>query len=61
MNKLQDVIVDYLVGPFITGRPIDREDLASLLQKSFPEMPFDELTATVSRVANGVGVRVKKG
>ena len=41
------MVVGYLVGPFVTGRPVDREDLARLLQKSFPDIPFNELTATV--------------
>ena len=59
MIDLQNIIVAHLVGPFITGRPVDPEDLARLLQMSFPEMSLDELTATISRVANGIGVRVK--
>lgn len=60
MRNLQDIVVDCLVGPFITDRPVDREDLTRLLQKSFPEMTIDELIATASRVANGVGGRVTK-
>jgi hypothetical protein len=59
MNDLQNMVVDYLLGPFTTDRPTDREDLARLLQKFFPEMPFDELTVTVNRVANGVAFRIK--
>jgi hypothetical protein len=54
MNDLQEVIVSYLVGPFISGRAIDRDDQARLLQKSFPEKSLGELTETVSRVANGI-------
>jgi hypothetical protein len=40
MNDLQDTIVAYLVGPFITDRAIDQDALAPLLQKSFPEMHY---------------------
>ena len=59
MYDLQKMILSYLLGPFITGRPIDREDLARLLQKSFPDMPLDELTAAVGDVADGIGIRIK--
>ena len=60
MNDLQDMIVCYLVGLFISERAMDRGELARLLQKFFPEKSLDELTETVSRVANGIGVRVKE-
>ena len=58
MNDFQKMIVSFLVGPFITGRPIDCQDLARLLQKSFPQLTFDELTAAVSDIADGIGVRI---
>ena len=40
MHDLHIMIVSYLLGPLITGRPIDCEDLARFLQTSFPDVPL---------------------
>ena len=58
MSDLHDKIVDYLADPFISQRAVDPTALARILQKSYPTIGLEELTGTISRVANGLGMRV---
>jgi len=57
MNDFQKLIVSFLVGPFITGRPVDNEDVTHLLQKAFPDTPLDQINAVIRDIAAGIGVR----
>jgi hypothetical protein len=60
MDDIQEKIVSYLVDPYVADRAIDPRQLARKLEKSCPGVGLDELTQTVSRVATGIGVRIKE-
>ena len=60
VSDIQDRIVDMLADSFILQRAIDPADVARVLQREWPGIALDELTGTVSRVANGIGVRLKE-
>jgi hypothetical protein len=60
VSALQDSIFRYLTDAFIAGRAIDPDEVATALQKKFPDVAHAELTDQVVRAANGIGVRLKK-
>ena len=60
MSALQDTIFRYLSDAFIAGRAIDPGEVATSLQKTFPDVAHAELTDKIVRAANGIGVRLKK-
>ena len=60
MSALQDRVFRFVSDAFVAGRAIDPGEAATSLQKTFPNVAHAELTATITRAANGIGVRLKK-
>jgi hypothetical protein len=60
MSPLENAIVGCLTNSFICDKPIDPLEVANFLRPRFPEKSERDLRISVTSIANGLGVRIKK-
>ena len=59
MSPLENAIVGCLANSFITDHRVDPAELARFLHPRFPSQSEAELGRVVTRIALGIGVRIK--
>ncbi len=59
MSALQEQVYRFVSDAFVADRAIDPAEVATSLQKDFPDIAHAELADAVLRAANGIGVRLK--